>query len=143
MKQITPYFFFEGNCREVMQFYKEVFGGDLTMMKIGDSPEADAEHMPANKDLIMHAALTVDGRMVIMASDTMLPEQTAEMGEGVYNAIICTSQEEIETFFAKLSEGGKVNQPLVEAFFGWFGTLTDKFGVKWMLEFDKPEKHTQ
>lgn len=140
MKQITPYFFFNGTCREAMNYYKDIFGGELSMMKIGDSPESDAEHMPENKELIMHAALTVNGTMMIMASDTMLPNQTAEMGEGVYNAVLCTSKEEIETYFTKLSEGGKINQPLVEAFFGWFGTLTDKFGVKWMLEFDNPKE---
>jgi PhnB protein len=140
MKQITPYLFFEGNCKEAMTFYNEIFGGDLVITKIGDSPEKDAAHMPANKDLVMHAAISVDGNMVLMASDTMMPEQTAEKGEGAYSAILCTSKEEIENIYNKLSEGGKINQPLVEAFFGWFGTLTDKYGVKWMLEFDHPKK---
>lgn len=140
MKQITPYLFFEGNCKEAMTYYHEVFGGDLSVMKISDAPEADAENMPENKDLVMHAAITVNGQLVLMASDTMSPGQTAEKGEGVYNAILCSSKEEIDTYFAKLSEGGTVTQPLIEAFFGWFGLLTDKFGVKWMFEFDKPKE---
>jgi PhnB protein len=139
MKQITPYLFFDGNCKEAMTFYKDVFGGELSMMKVGESPEA--EKMPDSKDRMLHAAIMVNGKLMLMASDTMMPGQTAEMGEGVYNTVICDTKEEIETLFSRLSEGGKVNMPLEEAFFGWFGSLTDKFGVKWMLEFDKPEKH--
>ena len=141
MKQITPYLFFEGNCKEAMTFYKDVFGGELSIMTVGESPEKDKEHMPENEDLIMHAAIMIDGKLMLMASDTMMPGQTADMGEGVYNTIICSSKEEIEALFSKLSDGGKVTQPLIEAFFGWFGIVIDKYGVKWMFEFDKPEKH--
>ena len=139
IKQITPYVFVEGNCREAMNYYKDVFGGELNIMTVGDSPMA--EKMPDMKDRILHGAIMVDGNLMLMASDTMMPGQTAEMGEGVCNTIICSSKEEVETLFEKLSEGGKVTMPLEEAFFGWIGNLTDKFGVKWMLEFDKPEKH--
>ena len=122
-----------------MNYYKDVFGGELNIMTVGDSPMA--EKMPDMKDRILHGAIMVDGNLMLMASDTMMPGQTAEMGEGVCNTIICSSKEEVETLFEKLSEGGKVTMPLEEAFFGWIGNLTDKFGVKWMLEFDKPEKH--
>jgi PhnB protein len=139
MKQITPYLFFDGNCREVINFYSEVFKIKPYIMTVGESPEASK--MPESKDRIMHAALMKNDTVTLMASDTMMPGQKAEMGEGNYSTIICDSKDEIEDLFQKLSEGGKVNMPLEEAFFGWFGSLTDKFGVKWMLEFDKPEKH--
>lgn len=138
MKQITPYLFFDGNCRDVMQFYGEVFELNPSIMMFDESPEA--EKMPQNKGRVMHAAIMKGDSVMFMASDTMMPGQTAEMGEGNYSTIICDSKEEIDTLFQKLSEGGKVNMPLEEAFFGWFGSLTDKFGVKWMLEFDNPKE---
>ncbi len=139
MKQITPYLFFDGNCREVMNFYKKVLGGELSIMTVGESPMG--EKMPNSKDRILHAAIMKGNTVMLMASDTMIPGQTAEMGEGNYCTIICDSKEEIDLLFSKLSEGGKVSMPLEEAFFGWFGSLTDKFGTKWMLEFDNPERH--
>ncbi len=139
MKQITPYLFFNGNCREVMNFYREVFQADLTIMTVGESPMA--EKMPEQKDRVLHAAIMHKGSLMLMASDTMIPGQTAEMGEGVYNTIICDTKEELESLFTKLTNGGHVNMPLEDAFFGTIGSLTDKFGVKWMLEYDLPEKY--
>jgi len=138
MKQITPYLFFDGNCREVMLFYKDVFGAELSVMTIGESPMADK--MPAEThSRILHAVIMVGEKLILMASDTMQPGQKTDMGEGVYNTVVCDSKEEISSLFAKLTEGGKVNMPLEVAFFGTFGSLTDKFGVKWMLEFDNPK----
>lgn len=138
MKQITPYLFFDGNCREVMNFYKEVFGGELYLMTVGEAPNGDK--MPDAKDRIMHASLSINGTLMLMASDTMMPGQTHEMGEGVYNTITCSSKEEIERIFEKLSQGGSVNMPLEKAFFGWFGSLTDKYGVKWMPTYEEPKE---
>lgn len=139
MKQITPYLFFEGNCKEAMTFYNECFAGELSIMKVSDSPEA-TKVTPDKKDAVMHAAIMKGTQLILMASDTMMPGQTAEMGEGVYNTIICSSKEEIESLYEKLTAGGTINMPLAQAFFGYFATLTDKFGTKWMLEFDVPKE---
>ncbi len=80
-------------------------------MEVSDSPNA-ANMPPEKQDASMHAAIMKDTQLILMASDTMLPGQTAEMGEGVYNTIICSSKEEIEALFAKLFEGGSINMPL-------------------------------
>lgn len=139
MNQISPYFFFEGNCREAMTFYKNVFGGDLSVMLVGESPVAGS--MPEDmKDRVLHAALTIEGKLMIMASDTMEEGQKSDMGEGVYNCIDCKDSDEIQKLFKKLSDGGTVTSPLKEEFFGMFGNLTDKFGVKWMLVANKPQE---
>ncbi len=137
MKQIVPYLFFDGKCKEAMEFYHGILGGDLSIQTVGESPMA--ENMPDSKDRVLHAAIMIDGNLMLMASDTMMPEQKADMGGGVSNTIICDSKEEIETFFAKLSDGGNVDTPLEDAFFGTIGNLTDKFGVRWMLEYDAPK----
>ena len=41
MTQINAYLTFNGNCREAMNFYKEVLDGDLALQTIGESPMAD------------------------------------------------------------------------------------------------------
>ena len=66
----------------------------------------------------------------------MTPTKLVE-GNMVHLCLTCKDEEETRTMFDKLSDGGKVNQPLNEMFFGWIGTLTDKFGKHWMLECDK------
>lgn len=137
MKAVTPYLFFNGNCRQAMEFYKKCFGGELHLMTYGDAPkDACASGMPAfPKDKIMHSKLQ-RGDFTVLASDSS--DGSVSSGEQVQLCIECTSQDEIEKLFAALSEKGKVEMPLSDTFWGArFGTLTDQFGIGWMLNFQK------
>jgi PhnB protein len=138
MAQLTPYVFFDGSCREAMEFYKECLGAELTMQAVGDTPAA--EHMPPEaRQKIMHAALTrgEHKETVLMASDWMGQGKFVN-GNSISLSIHCTSDAEIKALFAGLSAGGKVTMPLADQFWGaTFGTLVDKFGIAWMLNYDK------
>jgi PhnB protein len=138
MSQLTPYVFFNGNCREAMAFYKNCLGGELYIQTVGDTPAAD--HMPeADKDKIIHAALRhgEPKEALLMASDWMAGGEFVQ-GNSISLSLNCTSEEEIKTLFVGLSAGGKVNQPLADMFWGaTFGSLVDRFGVAWMLNYDK------
>ncbi len=139
MAKLNPYLTFKGNCKEAMSFYKEILGGELNLMKAGDSPMAS--QMPAQfHDQILHSQLKNDD-FEIMATD-MVPGQFIE-GNTVHLCLICKSEKEIHSLFEKLSEGGTVRQPLNEMFFGWIGVVTDKFGKNWMVELNKPEFNLQ
>ena len=129
MAQLNPYITFNGNSREAMEFYKACLGGELSIMTVGDSPMAS--QMPDKKDNVLHSTLKKDG-MVLMASDKIMPGELIQ-GNTITVCIIGGTKEELQQFFAKLSEGGTVGQPLTEAFFGTYGELTDKFGINWML----------
>jgi len=130
MAKLNPYLNFYGRCVEAMNFYKGIFGGDLEVMLSGDSPAKG--QMPAEMHhQVMHSHLK-SGAIEIMGSD-MAPVNPTE-GNTVYLALICDSEEELKNYFGKLSEGGKVEQPLTNAFFGWFGSLEDKFGKHWMFQ---------
>jgi len=136
MKNATPYLFFNGNCRQALDFYKKVFGGELHVMTYADAPkEAGAGNMPEEmKSKVMHAKLT-RGNFGFMASDTT---EGANFGDNVYLCVDCESVAEIETLFKSLSEKGKVEMPLNDTFWGArFGTITDQFGIGWMLNFQK------
>ena len=132
MAQLNPYLTFNGNCREAMEFYKACLGGELSIMRVEDSPMAS--QMPDKKDNVLHSTLKKDG-MVLMPSDMIMP---GELIQGNTNTLCINgaTKEELQQFFAKLSEGGTVGQPLAEAFFGTYGELTDKFGINWMLQAD-------
>lgn len=138
MTRINTYLTFNGNCREAMAFYKECLGGELFLQTIGESPLAG--QMPSQmKDCILHATLTKDA-LVIMASD-MVGEHGLIKGNAVSLMLNCSSEEEITTFYEKLSTGGKATHPLENTFWGaLFGGLTDKFGNLWLLQFDKTQQ---
>ena len=130
MAKLIPYLNFYGRCTEAMNFYKGIFGGDLQLMLAGDSPAKD--QVPSElHDQVMHSHLK-SSTIEIMASD-MAPVQPVE-GNTAYLTLICDSEDELNDFYNKLSEGGKVEQPLTKAFFGWFGSLEDKFGKHWMFQ---------
>jgi|JI9StandDraft_1071089.scaffolds.fasta_scaffold27722_2 PhnB protein len=135
MTQINSYLTFGGNCREAMNFYKDCLGGELTMQTIGESPLADK--MPAAmKDCILHSTL-INGSVILMGSD-MVGEQGLVKGNAVSLAINCSSEEEIQQFYEKLSEGGNKDHVLEQSFWGaTFGDLTDKYGNHWLLNYDK------
>ncbi|MEO6305305.1 MAG: VOC family protein [Bacteroidia bacterium] len=129
--QINPYLTFNGNCREAMTFYKNCFGGELNLQTVGGSPMAD--QWPVNaKDRILHASLT-NNNLVLLASD--MGSDKMMHGNTISLALACGTKEEINSFFEKLSEGGKITHPLHEFFDGTIGAVTDKFGMNWVLKF--------
>ncbi len=137
--QINSYLTFSGNCREAMTFYKDCLGGELSLQTIGESPIAD-KMPPQMKESILHADLTKEG-LVLMASD-MCDEKGLIKGNSVSLMLNCSSEEEIRTCYANLAKGGQATHPLENTFWGaLFGSLTDKFGNHWLLNFDKGQKH--
>ena len=107
------------------------------MQTVGESPMKDK--MPngaADNEKIMHADLSKDGATLLMAADMMDPK-TFTQGDTITLSINCTSEEEINTIFKKLSAGGKVTMPLQKQFWNaYFGMCVDKFGVQWMVNYD-------
>lgn len=138
MTQINTYLTFNGNCREAMTFYQECLGGELFLQTIGESPMAD-QMPPQMQESILHATLT-KGALIIMASD-MVSEQGLTKGNNVSLMLNCSSEEEIRAFYQKLSDGGDARHPLENTFWGaLFGGFTDKFGILWLLNFDKNQQ---
>jgi PhnB protein len=138
MIKFAPYLYFNGNCREAMTFYKKCLGGELKLMTVGETPSGS--QMPAaQKDKIMHSTLEKDN-IFIMASDWLLPTEKPVKGNTINLCVTSsTGKQEIEGIFSKLSKDGKVTYPLKEEFFGTYGAFTDKFGVNWMFQADKPK----
>jgi PhnB protein len=111
-----------------MEFYQQVFGGELTVNTFG---EYGMEGMPA--DGIMHAQLETTAGYTIMAADQM---PGADRVHGNDNTISLSGDDETELkgYWAKLSDGGNVTMPLEKQVWGdQFGMLTDKFGIDWMV----------
>jgi PhnB protein len=136
MKALNTYLNFDGNAREAMEFYKTCLGAKLDIMTFGDSP---MQVPPGAEKRVMHARL-LNGSLTLMASDTM-PGMPFQSGTNFSLAIECDTPQEVDKLFAALSAGGKVIMPVQETFWAnRFGMLTDKFGVNWMIDLEKPQQ---
>lgn len=136
MAKLDPYLIFNGNCREAMTFYKEIFGGELVVSTFG---EAQKDACPAAlKEKIMHARLTTPG-FVLMASDSS-PERNTKFGENIQLSLNFSDYEDLAETFHSLADGGNVSLPLQDMFWGArFGMLCDPFGIYWMLNCEHPK----
>jgi len=137
---LTPYLNFNGTCREAMTFYQACLGGELMLQAVAESPAA--EHLAAEDQLrIMHSMLTVDGQMFLLASDVMSMHPPVADNSSVNLCLNCHSEEQIDTLFARLGEGGTVTTPLEVMFWGGkYGALTDRFGKQWLFNFQVSEQ---
>ena len=129
--QFNPYLNFPGTCEEALTFYKRIFGGEITNVhRFGDSPMAGQVGTDGAQK-ILHARLT-GGSVFLMASDNL---NSPVNNDGNISLSIETSDAaEGERFFNALAEGGTISMPFEDQFWGSkFGSLTDRYGIDWMI----------
>lgn len=132
MMTLTPYLLFDGSCQEAMEFYRSVFGGELTATKVKESPVKD--RMPSfQQDKMINARLR-SSAIEISASDWLMPNRTPVRGNTVCLYLSGGTFENLKALFEKLSDGADVTDPLKEMFFGAYGAVNDRFGVRWMFQ---------
>ena len=139
MTALNPYLNFPGNTEEAFNFYKSVFGGEFMMLqRFKDTPEA-GKIPAADAEKIMHIALPIGKGNILMATDALESMgQKLIAGNNFHLSIHAESEEETNKLFDAQSKGGKVTVPLDKMFWGsYFGMLTDKFGVQWMVSYDE------
>ena len=135
MATINPYLNFDGNCEEAFTFYKKAFGGEFSMVsRATDNPMPVPEN---EKNRILHISLPI-GKNILMGSD-IFPSFGHRLNVGNHNyvSISAESKDEADRLFHALSEGGEIEMPIGEQFFGYFGSFKDKFGVSWMVVFEQ------
>lgn len=143
MTTVNVYLTFNGNCEAAFNFYKSVFGGDFTYIgRFKDMPPmGDKEMSAADGDKIMHVALPVSNETNLMGSDTAEGfGAPLKVGNNFSISVNTDSKAEADRLFNGISSGGTVGMPMNETFWGaYFGMCTDKFGINWMVSFDKPK----
>lgn len=137
MAKMNPYLNFDGTAEAAFTFYKSVFGGEFDgVHKMSGLPDAD--QLPENeRERIMHIGLPIDEHTTLMASDIM-PSMGHKLVEGnnSYISLHPSSREEADRLFNGLSEGGSIEMPLEDTFWGaYYGSFKDKFGVLWMVNY--------
>ena len=133
--RLNPYLSFRDNAREAMTFYKEVFGGTLTMNTFG---EYGAEGTP-DAQKIMHAQLETPNGYTLMGADTPA-EMPFHAGDTMTVSLSGDDAVELREYFKKLADGGSVSVPLEQQMWGdEFGQCVDRFGVPWMVNIASPQ----
>lgn len=134
MKQATPYLMFDGNAREALEFYKEVFEGEI--LELQTFGEAD---FPTPKEAgarIIHAKFKKDD-LFLMVSDSF-PGNSVTVGDNISLTLEFTSEQEIQKTYDRLHSTGTILMELQDTFWGAkYAKVKDSFGVIWDLNYEK------
>ena len=131
---LNPYISFDGNAREAMEAYRDIFGGDLTISTYGEFGQPDSPIA----DKVMHGQLSAPGGMVLMGADKP-PDTKHEPGTNISISLSGTDADELRGYWSRLAEGGQVSVPLEKQMWGdEFGMCTDRFGIGWMVNIGQP-----
>lgn len=142
MAKVSTYLNFPGNTEEAFNFYKSVFGtefqGQIGRMKDVPLMEGQKPLAEEDKEKIMHIALPILGGHMLMGTDaTVSMGFNVVPGNNVYISLHPDTRAEADRLFAALSAGGKAEMPMQEMFWGdYYGSLTDKYGINWMIDTD-------
>jgi PhnB protein len=132
--RLNPYISFNGNARQAMEFYKDVFGGSLNVNTFAEYGQQGADVA----DKLMHAQLETDRGFTLMAADTP-PGMEYNPGTNVSISLSGDDAAELRGYWDKLSAGGNVTMPLEKQMWGdEFGMCVDQFGVLWLVNIGQP-----
>ncbi|ALC81238.1 MULTISPECIES: VOC family protein [Bacillus] len=133
-QQATPYLLFNGNAREALEYYKEIFEGEI--IELQTYGEADYPTPPEADEKIIHAQFK-KGNLFLMASDSF-PGSEVEFGSNISLALEIESEEEIQNLYDRFTERGTALMELQDTFWGAkYGKVKDPYGVIWDLNFTK------
>jgi len=133
MLDLTPFLLFDGNCAEAMQFYQSCFGGELTLIRLADTP-MKAQFSPDQHQKITHGFLK-SGRVELSATDWLHPTRRPLQGNTTAIYVTGAGYDELSPIFEKLRNGAEAGLlvELREMPFGIYGRLTDRYGVEWFF----------
>ena len=131
--RLNPYLNFQSNAREAIEFYRDVFGGELNVMTFGDMGGEPA-------DGVMHAQLETPAGFTLMASDTAPGASEFKPGNNFAVSLSGDDEGELRGYWDKLADGGNVTLALEKQMWGdVFGMVADRFGVLWMVNIAQPQ----
>lgn len=145
--RIHSYLTFDGKAEEAFRFYEKVLGGKLTEIhRFGSMPQhGDHELTPEQKNLVLHVGLEFPDGQLIMASD-IIDGMGPKLREGNNFSISLhpDTKQEADRLFQSLADGGTITMPIEDQFWGdYFGSLTDRFGINWMVNCSEPATRSQ
>lgn len=140
MASVSTYLNFPGNTETAFLFYRSVFGTEFEapgIMRMSEAPAAPGQPplSEADRGLVLHVSLPITGGHKLMGTDSSESMGLkTRFGNNVYINLQPDTRAEADRLFGLLSGGGVVEMPMQEMFWGdYFGSITDRFGVCWMI----------
>ncbi|MFC5664298.1 VOC family protein [Kitasatospora misakiensis] len=131
---LNPYITFNGDARQALEFYQQVFGGELSLNTYGDFGAGEGP----GGDRIMHGMLSTSSGFTLMAADNP-PGTDYTPGGNISVSVSGEDDTELRDYWAKLSGGGSVAVPMEKQMWGdVFGMCTDRFGITWLVNINQP-----
>jgi PhnB protein len=133
---LSVYLNFDGNCREAVEFYADVFNTEMQEIMTFDQMPPD-ENVPVPeeiKDKILHTHLDIQGTMVMFSDLMPGMGPPLNMGNNVSLTVVSSDMAELQRLYDRLKEGGSVEMELQETFWSKaYASVTDRFGIPWQL----------
>lgn len=128
--RLNPYLGFRDNAKQALEFYRLVFGGELTMSTFG---EMHASEDAAEQDKIMHGMLVSPSGLTLMGADVP-NSMNYTPGDNFSVSLSGDDERELRGYWDTLVDGATITAPLEKAPWGdTFGMCADKFGVNWLV----------
>jgi PhnB protein len=125
--RLNPYISFSDDARQALEFYRGVFGGELSLNTFGEAGGAEGP----DADKIMHGQLETPAGYTLMAADTPAGMDRT-VGTNIAVSLSGDDADELRGYFAKLSDGGTVTVPLEKQM------CIDPYGINWMVNISQP-----
>lgn len=141
---LHAYINFNGNCREAIEYYTDIFGTRAPkIMTFGETPADPEITLPEGAShLVMFARLNIMGTDV-MFSD-VFPGMTLTVGNNIYLTVTSSNIDEVKRLYERLKDGGSVDMELQETFWSkCYGSLTDKYGICWQLSYEDAQANEE
>src|SRR5579859_2599177 len=133
--RLNPYLSFNGNARQALEFYRGVFGGDLTVSTFAEFGMADGP----DADKVMHGQLETDAGYTIMAADVP-GHMVYQAAAGFSVSLSGDDGDALRGYWEKLAAGGTTTMPLQKQVWGdEFGMCVDQFGTSWLVNISAPQ----
>lgn len=135
--QVVPYLYFNGDAEEALNFY--VIALKANPPEVMYYKQQPYPNMPAEfAEKILHAEMIADG-CTFYISDAV-GQNSVKVGNNLQINLNCDSEEQLRWIYENLSQGAQIQMELQDTFWGAvFAMLTDRFGVSWSLNYQKPQ----
>lgn len=131
MKQIIPHITVD-NCKEALDFYQGIFGGEIQNTQLADGHEMFKGH----EGKYIHAELHINPDCVLYLVDIF--GKSPVKGNNIELILDMESESEIDRLYSELSQDGQIKMELQDTMWGAkYGVVTDRYGVIWELNFQK------
>lgn len=138
MIYVTPNFHFPGNCKQAIELYKRAFGAEIKILLCNSDVNPEDCKSDDENSFVYHAETIIGNQRIMMTDDT---SNAAPKGNTVSLVLTFETADEVKAAYEIVSIGCKIIHPMQSTSYSTcFVSLIDKFGMRWELMTEQPQK---